>query len=109
MPAIRSSEVFFLGWQSWLDQNRGGAIIRVPFWQGSVAWLELRPVASPAMVQRIVETVPHDHWKTTNFLAASRVTGLTAPSVVDGAINGEPFLGYVRQQLAPTLRLATSW
>jgi len=47
--------------------------------------------------------VPHGHWKTTTFLAALRVTGLTAPLVVDGAINGELFLSYVRQQLAPTL------
>ena len=47
--------------------------------------------------------MPHGHWKTTTFLAALRVTGLTAPLVVDGAINGELFLSYVRQQLAPTL------
>jgi transposase len=51
----------------------------------------------------VVEPVPHGHWKTTTFLAALRVTGLTAPLVVDGAINGELFLSYVRQQLAPTL------
>jgi transposase len=31
------------------------------------------------------------------------VTGLTAPLVVDGAINGAVFLSYVRQQLVPTL------
>ena len=30
--------------------------------------------------------------------------GLTAPLVVDGAINGEVFLAYVEQQLIPTLR-----
>lgn len=36
-------------------------------------------------------------------MAALRASGLTAPLVVDGAINGELFLGYVRQQLAPTL------
>jgi transposase len=53
--------------------------------------------------QRIVEAVPHGHWKTTTFLAALRAAGLTAPLVVDGAINGELFLGYVRQQLVPTL------
>jgi transposase len=51
----------------------------------------------------VVEAVPHGHWKTTTFLAALRSTGLTAPLVVDGAINGELFLSYVRQQLAPTL------
>lgn len=33
------------------------------------------------------------------FLAALRSTGLTAPLVVDGAL----LLGYVRQQLVPTL------
>jgi transposase len=53
--------------------------------------------------QRLVEAVPHGHWKTTTFLAALRATGLTAPLVVDGAINGELFLGYVRQHLVPTL------
>jgi transposase len=36
-------------------------------------------------------------------LAALRATGLTAPLVVDGAINGDLFLSYVRQQLVPTL------
>jgi transposase len=50
-----------------------------------------------------VASVPYGHWKTTTFLAGLRTRGLTAPLVVDGAINGEIFLGYVRQHLAPTL------
>lgn len=54
--------------------------------------------------QRLVAKVPHGHWKTTTFVGALRVTGLTAPLVVDGPINGEVFLAYVQQQLAPTLR-----
>jgi len=53
---------------------------------------------------RLIAKVPHGHWKTTTFLAALRSTGLTAPLVIDGAINGELFLAYVRQQLVPTLR-----
>jgi transposase len=52
---------------------------------------------------RLVASVPSGHWKTTTFLAALRTRGLTAPLVVDGAINGEIFLAYVRQQLVPTL------
>jgi len=32
-----------------------------------------------------------------------RTTGLTAPLVIDGTMNGELFLTYVQQQLAPTL------
>ena len=54
--------------------------------------------------QRLVCPVPHGHWKTTTFLAALRVGGLTAPLVVDGAITGELFEAYVRQQLIPTLK-----
>ena len=53
---------------------------------------------------RLVMPVPHGHWKTTTFLAGLRADGLTAPLVVDGAINGELFEAYVRQQLVPTLR-----
>lgn len=37
-------------------------------------------------------------------MAALRHDGLTAPLVVDGAMNGELFLAYVQQQLTPTLR-----
>lgn len=55
--------------------------------------------------QRLISAVPHGHWKTTTFVAALRSEGLTAPTVVDGAINGRIFLAYVRQQLVPTLRL----
>jgi transposase len=37
-------------------------------------------------------------------VAALRVEGLTAPLVVDGAMNGRIFLAYVQQQLVRTLR-----
>jgi transposase len=52
----------------------------------------------------LVAYAPHGHWKTTTFLAALRVSGLTAPLVVDGAINGAIFLRYVQQHLVPTLQ-----
>ena len=44
------------------------------------------------------------HWKTTTFLAALRCTGLTAPLVIDGGINGAMFLTWVKKELAPTLQ-----
>jgi transposase len=53
--------------------------------------------------QRVVSAVSHGHWKTTTFVGALRTTGLTAPMVIDGAMNGEWFLAYVEQQLIPTL------
>jgi len=53
--------------------------------------------------KRVIDFVPHGHWKTTTFLAALRHDGLTAPLVVDGAINGKIFLAWVKQELLPTL------
>ena len=43
-------------------------------------------------------------WKTTTFLAAPRRDEVTAPLVLDGPINGDSFLAYVEQILAPTLK-----
>jgi transposase len=54
--------------------------------------------------QRLVDAVPYGHYKTTTFLAALCVTGLTAPLVIDGPINGDLFVAYVEQQLVPVLR-----
>jgi transposase len=47
--------------------------------------------------------VPHGHWKTTTFTGALRLTGMSAPMVLDGAMNGIVFRAYVEQVLAPTL------
>ena len=63
-----------------------------------------RPRGRSLKGTRLVAKVPHGHWQTTTFLAALRTTGLTAPLVVDGAINGEIFLAYVEQHLVPTLQ-----
>lgn len=47
--------------------------------------------------------VPHGHWKTTTFTGALRLTGMTAPFVYDGAMNGNVFHAYIEQVLIPTL------
>ncbi|WP_253637939.1 MULTISPECIES: IS630 family transposase [unclassified Bradyrhizobium] len=54
--------------------------------------------------ERLVSGVPHGHWKTLTLVAALRIDGLTAPYVIDGAMDGPSFLAYVEQVLAPTLR-----
>ena len=41
---------------------------------------------------RLVASVPHGHWKTLTFIAALRIDGLTAPTVIDGAMNGPSFI-----------------
>lgn len=53
---------------------------------------------------RVHDHAPGARWQTSTFLAALRVTGLTAPGVFDGAIDGPSFLAYIEQILVPTLR-----
>lgn len=47
--------------------------------------------------------IPHGHWKTTTFTGALRLSGMTAPMVLDGAMNADAFRAYVEQVLLPTL------
>jgi transposase len=63
----------------------------------------LRPRGRSRRGTRLVAKSPHGHWKTTTFVAALRTSGLTAPLVLDGAINSAAFLAYLKQVLVPTL------
>jgi transposase len=54
--------------------------------------------------QRLPAIVPHRRWKTMTFLAALRHDRVTAPWLIDGPINGQSFLTYIEQVLAPTLQ-----
>ncbi len=53
---------------------------------------------------RVIGSVPLGAWKTITFVAALRHDKMTAPMVIEGAMNGEMFLAYVEQCLVPTLR-----
>jgi transposase len=54
--------------------------------------------------QRLVASVPWGHWKTTTFVAALRVEGITAPCVFDGPMDGPCFRSYIEQFVVPILR-----
>ena len=54
--------------------------------------------------ERCRAAVPHGHWKTTTFTAGLRSSGLIASLVLDGPMDGEVFLAYVEQLLAPSLQ-----
>jgi transposase len=54
--------------------------------------------------ERLRAAVPHGHWKTTTVVAGLRNSGMVAPMVLDGPINGVAFQAYVDQVLAPELR-----
>lgn len=53
--------------------------------------------------ERLRMGFPHGHRKTTTLVAGLRLTGMTAPMVLDGPINGNWFEAYVEQVLVPTL------
>jgi transposase len=53
---------------------------------------------------KVIGTVPLGAWETITFVTALRHNKMTAPMVVEGAMNGEMFLAYVEQCLVPTLR-----
>ncbi len=90
-----------------------------------LAWFEAQPDLDPARLVFIDETgattkmarlrgrsprgercraaVPHGHWKTTTLVAGLRLGGMTAPMVIDGAMNGAAFTAYAEHMLVPTL------
>ena len=54
--------------------------------------------------ERLVDYAPHGAWKTITFVGGLRQRGMTAPFVIEGAMNGAMFLAYVKQCLVPTLK-----
>jgi transposase len=54
--------------------------------------------------ERLKAKAPFGRWKTMTFIAALRRERIEAPCLLDGPINGEVFLTWVRIFLVPTLR-----
>ena len=52
--------------------------------------------------QRLVEKVPHGHWQTTTLIAALDHRGMRCATTVDSSVNGDVFVAFVEQVLAPT-------
>ncbi|WP_196868320.1 IS630 family transposase [Polaromonas sp. CG_9.11] len=54
--------------------------------------------------ERCLGYAPFGHWHTTTFVCALSAQGLLAPLVLDGPINGNAFVAWIEQFLAPELR-----
>ena len=54
--------------------------------------------------QRCVGYVPLAQRQTTTLVCALRETGLVAPCVLDGPINGQAFVAWIQQMLVPELK-----
>jgi DDE superfamily endonuclease len=83
------------------------------------AWFELQPEFDPSKLVFVDETgattkmarlrgrsprgercraaVPHGHWKTTTLVAGLRLDGLSAPMLIDGAMDGAAFAAWVER------------
>lgn len=86
------------GWQGYMDPARFVFLDET----GAATNMARRYGRSPAP-ERLVASVPHGHWHTTTFVAGLRLSGVTAPLVLDGPMTGAAFLAYVEQILAPVL------
>jgi DDE superfamily endonuclease len=54
--------------------------------------------------QRLIGDVPMGHWETVTLIAGLRQTGIVAPMLIKGGMNGEAFLAYIERCLVPTLK-----
>src|SRR5271157_3351998 len=52
---------------------------------------------------RLIDHVPHGHWKTITFIAGLRRRAMVAPLVLDGPMNATSFMAYLEHCLVPTL------
>jgi transposase len=64
----------------------------------------VRPCGRSPIGERLVDYAPHGHWKIITFVGGLRLRGMTAPFVLEGAMNGPMFLAYVKQCLVPALK-----
>jgi transposase len=54
--------------------------------------------------RRLVARIPHGHYQTSTLISGIRLDGPCAPRLFEGPMNGEMFLAWIAQGLAPTLQ-----
>jgi len=89
-------------WYEELQEENTGALVFLDE-SGANTQMARRGGRSP-VGQRLVAHVPHGHYQTSTLIAAIRLEGPSAPCVFDGPMNGQMFLAWVKQGLAPVLK-----
>ena len=54
--------------------------------------------------ERCRASIPHGHWQSSTFTAALRHDRITAPMLLDGPMDGNSFVEYIKQVLSPELK-----
>jgi transposase len=89
----------------WHEQLAVEPVIRLVFVDESGANTKMTRLRGRALGgQRLVARVPHGHYQTSTLISGIRLNGPCAPWLFEGPMNGEMFLAWVAQGLAPTLQ-----
>lgn len=90
--------------QSWRERAAEFLVRRLKFLDESGNNLALTRLFGRAVPgERVAEGVPQNRGENVTVLAALGLGGVSAPMTVNGAVDGEVFLAYVREVLCPTL------
>lgn len=90
--------------QAWHEQLKDVPVEKLVFLDESGAKTNMtRTHGRAPRGVRVVEKVPHGHWKTTTMISAVRTSGAVAGAVISGATDTDVFLAYVEQALVPEL------
>jgi transposase len=89
------------GWKQDQPQRDSGRLIFLDETWAKTNMTRLRGRAP--LGQRLIDAIPHGHWKTTTLIAALGLGGVRCATVVDGAINADVFEAFVAQVLVPEL------
>jgi transposase len=89
-------------WHELLAQETLAALVFVDESGANTKMTRLRGRALAG--QRVVGRVPHGHYQTTTLVSGIGLKGPCAPWLFEGAMDGEMFLAWVVQGLAPTLQ-----
>jgi transposase len=84
LPAMNVEKLVFID-ETWTSTNMTRSCGRAP--RGQRCW----------------GSAPCGHWQITTFVGALRRRGISAAMVIDEPMDGDVFLAYVEQVLAPTL------
>ena len=89
----------------WHEQLASHPVHRLVFVDESGANTKMTRLRGRALGgRRLVARIPHGTYQTSTLIAGIRLEGPCAPWLFEGPLNGEMFLAWVEQGLAPTLR-----
>jgi transposase len=89
----------------WHEQLATESVTRLVFVDESGANTKMTRLRGRARAgQRLVARIPHGRYQTSTLISGMRVQGPCAPWLFQGPMNGEMFLAWVTQGLAPTLQ-----